>query len=157
MGLNVAKISTANSYGELFASYDRSVKIMSISNPLARAWASSINFDNYVIIDLDAQGWIINIDLLAKPRLNDQLTIPDSATPGAVQWVIPPAAERFVATPILFETNRNRRIVRITFGPILDVSAQTQAIKTSEQVYLQLQHAQLKAILVDFGQKGLWD
>ncbi|MFD3164052.1 hypothetical protein [Herpetosiphon sp. NSE202] len=153
----MATMSTASSNGELIASYDRSVKIMSISSPLAREWAYSINFDTYVSIDLDAQGWITNIDLLTKPRLTDQLTIPDSATPGAVQWVIPPAAECFVATPIMVETNRTRRIIRITFGPILDGSAQTQAIKTSEPVYLQIQQAQLRAILVDFDQQGLWD
>ncbi|KPL90131.1 hypothetical protein [Herpetosiphon geysericola] len=56
MGLNVAKIDKAHSHSELLASYDRSVKIMSISNPLAREWASSINFDNYVIAG--ASLWI---------------------------------------------------------------------------------------------------
>ncbi|WP_110514432.1 hypothetical protein [Herpetosiphon llansteffanensis] len=157
MGLNVAKMSTTSSYGELHASYDRSVKIMSISNPLAREWAYSINFDNYVIIDLDAQGWIMNIDLLVKPRLNDQLAIPNLAQHGGVQFHVPLATERFVATPIAFETNQTRRIVRVTFGPMLDLTQQTQSIKTSEQVYLQIQHVQLRAILVDFGQKGLWD
>ncbi|XSG77376.1 hypothetical protein ACP8Y2_10245 [Herpetosiphon llansteffanensis] len=157
MGLNVAKIGKANSNSELLANYDRAVKIMSISNPLARKWASSINFDNYVIIDLDAQGWIMNIDLLAKPRLNDQLAIPNLAQHGGVQFHVPPATERFITTPIAFETNQTRRIVRVTFGPMLDLTQQTQSIKTSEQVYLQIQHAQLRAILVDFGQKGLWD
>lgn len=146
----------ANSTGELLAAYDRSSKIISIYNSLPRPWAYRINVDHQLTIDLDAQGWVATIDLFAKPRLNHAIVVPYNARRGSIQFAIPQSGERFFPNPITVETDQARRLIRITLDPT-NSPEQRQWLKTSEQVYLQINADLLHTIVIDFGTKGLWD
>lgn len=154
--VKVSIVQPANSTGELLAAYDRSSKIISVYNSLPRQWAYTINVDHQLTIDLDAQGWVANIDLFAKPRLNHTIVVPYNAKRGAIQCAIPQSDERFIPNPITVETDQARRLMRISLDPTSD-PAQGQWIKTSEQVYLQIHTDFLNTIVIDFGTKGLWD
>ncbi|MCA0353733.1 MAG: hypothetical protein LCH85_17200 [Chloroflexi bacterium] len=156
MGLKALIRQSANSNSKLLAAYDRSSKIISIYNSLPLQWAYTINIDNQLTIDLDAEGWVANIDVFAKPRLNHAIIVPHKAKRGSVQFAIPASGERFIPNPIVVETDQARRLIRISLDPTNDPE-QGQWLKTSEQVYLQINADLLRTIVIDFGTKGLWD
>lgn len=138
----------ATAQRRLDPSYDEEADVLSLSSTNAAPRAQGIDIDGTIIFDLDAHGYLLNVDILVPRALwqvGSVLVPPTAAPAGDLQLAAATIAQKSFNLPKLFRTNPGRTKLDIYLGRL---PAQRTWIMLSQHCWALVDQLQLVGLIV---------